>query len=91
MSQIQASLTNDNSVSLVGSHVKDRKVVEKLKKELEEKECFASKIEEQLSGLRHRHVVDVFTEVDEWEEELSKKKKQINKKKEQLKRIQDNG
>ena len=89
MNHIQASLTTDTG-SPIGSS-KERKAVEKLKKELDEKECLASKLEEQLSSLRHRQVVDVISEVDEWEEELSKKKKQINKKKEQLKRIQDNG
>ena len=93
MNRIQASLTTEtDSVSpLCSSNVKERKAVEKLKKELDEKECLASKLEEQLSGLRHRQAVDVISEVDEWEEELSKKKKQINTKKEQLKRIQDNG
>ena len=94
MSHIQASLTTNSNRKTVGSSttgVKDKREVEKLKKELEEKECLASKLEEQCRGLRNRHVVDVITEVDEWEEELNKKKKQINLKKEQLKRIQDNG
>ena len=87
MNHIQASLTTDTG----SSNVRERKAVEKLKKELDEKESLASKLEEQLSDGRARQVVDVISEVEEWEEELSKKKKQINKKKEQLKRIQDNG
>ena len=87
MNHIQASLTTDTGSSLGSSNVRERK----LKKELEEKESLASKLEEQLSDGRARQVVDVISEVEEWEEELSKKKKQINKKKEQLKRIQDNG
>ena len=91
MNHIQASLTTDTGGSLGSSNVRERKAVEKLKKELDEKESLASKLEEQLSGGRARQVVDVISEVEEWEEELSKKKKQINKKKEQLKRIQDNG
>ena len=99
MNRIQASLTTttteaENVNPLGSSNVRERKAVEKLKKELDEKECLASQLEEQLSGLRHRQPVDVISEVEEWEEwedELSKKKKQINKKKEQLKRIQDNG
>ena len=93
MNHIQASLT-DTMSPLGSSNMRERKAVEKLKKELDEKECLASQLEEQLSGLRHRQPVDVISEVEEWEEwedELGKKKKQINKKKEQLKRIQDNG
>ena len=92
MNHIQASLSPSDTMSPLGSsNARERKAVEKLKKELDEKECLASKLEEQLSGLRHRQAVDAISEVEEWEEELSKKKKQINKKKEQLKRIQDNG
>ena len=91
MNHIQASLSTDTKSPPGSNNVRERKAVEKLKKELDEKECLASKLEEQLSGLRHRQTVDVISEVEEWEEELSKKKKQINKKKEQLKRIQDNG
>ena len=93
MSDIQASLSsgNNSAVKTVVSSAKDRREAEKMMKGLEEKECLASKLEEQCRGLRNRQVVDVITEVDEWKEELSKKKRQIKQKKEDLKRIQDNG
>ena len=93
MSDIQASLSSgtNSAVKTVVSSAKDRREAEKMMKGLEEKECLASKLEEQCRGLRNRQVVDVITEVDEWKEELSKKKRQIKQKKEDLKRIQDNG
>ena len=94
MSDIQASLTAGTSSSVkTVSCAKDRERREagKMMKGLEEKDCLASKLEEQCRGLRNRQVVDVITEVEEWKEELNKKKKQINQKKEQLKRIEDNG
>ena len=48
------------------------------------------RLQEQLSSLRSKQF-NCGSEVDEWEEMLTRKRRQIKKKKEQLKRIQDDG
>jgi len=96
MNHIQASLSSSSLIKPESSHVPhtysnmDDNMVTRLKKELEEKELVAQKLQEQLNGLKTRPMDDD-SDLGDWEDQLNKKRRQIKKKKEQLRRIQDDG
>merc|ERR1719412_2951755 len=95
MSHIQASLS---SSSLMKQNTNPNQqlneedtTVMRLKQELEEKEKLAQKLQDQLGILRASKPLECSSNVDEWEDLLSRKRRQIKKKKDQLRRIEDDG
>jgi len=103
MNHIQASLSSNSLAkgsshstlaqgqSQLSSETEDCTVI-RLRRELEDKEKLAQKLQEQLSGLRAKPLdCGSGDAVDEWEDLLTRKRRQIKKKKEQLRRIQDDG
>merc|ERR1712012_92346 len=98
MNHIQASLSSTSLVKaptvqgpglqgqgpvLPGQSETEECTVIRLRRELEDKEKLAAKLQEQLSSLRSKQF-NCGSEVDEWEEMLTRKRRQIKKKKEQL-------
>jgi len=96
MNHIQASLSSSSLIKPETNNAQDvynnmdDGMVTRLKKELEEKELLAKKLQDQLNGLKSKPL-DSDSDLSDWEEQLNRKRRQIKKKKEQLRRIQDDG
>merc|ERR1711892_1656423 len=94
MNHIQASLSSsslvqpETNITQVVNNKRDDKIATRLKRELEEKELF--RLQDQLNGLKSKSS-DFSPAISDWEDELSRKRRQIKKKKEELGRIEDDG